>query len=218
MAGLDPYVSCFVAMPAGDPRAAEIYGAARAVLEQAPYYWRVERAADFGQDPGPWPQRRGELLGAHCYLAILGGRTDLGVLIDAGRMQALGRPMLILADADADADAAAAAPGPPPSLAGIPQARLQSNGEQLSTELASTVRQQPAWQALKGRDRYLSSALLSRDAGLSEQASEQISRHYPAWQGFLDADSAAVADQAGISRHLVNAVKATLEDLRAAQA
>jgi hypothetical protein len=209
VAGLDPYVSCFVTMPAGDPRAAEIYDAARAVLEHAPYYWRVERAADFGQEPGPWPDRRERLLGAHCYLAILGAGTDPGVLIDAGRMQALDRPMLILTGA--------AAPAPPASLAGIPRAALQSAGGQLSTEVASALGQEPGWQALNGRDRYLSSALLSRDAGLSEQASEQISRHYPTWQGFLDADAVTVAEQAGISRHLVSAVKATLEDLRAAQ-
>jgi hypothetical protein len=128
--------------------------------------------------------------------------------------------MLILTDAGAGAnpDTDAGAPGPPPSLAGIPRAGLRTAGAQLSGEVASALGQEPAWQALKGRDRYLSSALLSRDAGLSEQASEQISRHYPTWQGFLDADSAAVADQAGISRHLINAVKATLEDLRAAQA
>jgi molecular chaperone HtpG len=209
-AGLDPYVSCLVAMPAGDPRAAEIYGAVRAVLEHAPYYWRVERAAGPGQDPGAWPDHRERLLGAHCYLAILGVAADPGVLIDVGRMQALDRPLLLLSDA--------AAPAPPPGLAGIPGAGLTSAGDQLSGEVAGALGQEPGWQALTGRDRYLSSALLSREAGLSEQASEQISRRYPAWQGLLDADSATVAEQVGISRHLVNAVKATLEDLRAPQA
>jgi HSP90 family molecular chaperone len=224
-AGLDPYVSCFVTMPAGDPRAAEIYDAARAVLEHAPYYWRVERAGDFGPNPVPWPDHRERLLGAHCYLAILGAETDLGVLVDVGRMQALDRPLLILTGATE--------PGPPPSLAGIPRAVLQAAGDQaagdqaagdqaagdqLRAEVASALAREPGWRALRARDRYLSSALLSRDAGLSEQASEQISRRYPAWQGFLNADPATVADQAGISRHLVNAVKATLEDLRATQA
>ncbi|MEP7023825.1 MAG: ATP-binding protein [Actinomycetota bacterium] len=224
-AGLDPYVSCVVAVPSGDPRGTQIYDAVCQVLQDAPYYWRVRRSGDAGgsgNSAGPGQDRRARLAGAHCYLVIGSGTADPGTLIDAGWMEALGRPVLVLADAAA---------GAPAGLAGLPVAGLAEAGAGLAEaglaeagpgaglpgEIASVLGGQPGWQALRGRDRYLSEAFLSRDAGLSRQVSEQLSRHYPAWQGFLDADPAVVAEQAGISRHLVDAVKATLTDLRSPQ-
>jgi hypothetical protein len=59
---LDPYVSCFVAMSFGDPRAAEIYDAVRAVLEARPYYWAVVRADDTVEQPDLWANLKAKLL------------------------------------------------------------------------------------------------------------------------------------------------------------
>jgi hypothetical protein len=206
-AELDPYVSCFVAA-AGDARAAEIYDAVRAVLEDKPYYWRVLRAEGSQGEPARWPDARELLLRAHLHVAVLTGDAPPGVLIDVGRMQALGRPLLLLRDAGAAAL--------PAELDG-PAAELRATGDQLRAEVAAAMDREPAVQALRKRDRFLSPEVLTREASVSKQAGGQISRYYPAWRGFLHADSAEVARQAGLSRHLVDAVKETLRSLYAGE-
>jgi molecular chaperone HtpG len=207
---LDPYVSCFVAMPFNDQRATEIYEAIRAVLEDRPYFWRVVRADDDVESPGLWSNLKAKLLRAHFYIAILAGNLNPNVMIEIGRMEALGRPLLLLRDA--------AFAEPPADLQGLLHEDLHAAGAQLRNEVADALGRQQKLQELKGRDRFLSETILTRDASLSEQASRVISRRYPAWQRFLDTDSAAVADQVGISRHLVDAVKETLKALHRAEA
>jgi molecular chaperone HtpG len=204
----DPYVSCFVAMPFSDPRAAEIYDTVRAVLEDRPYFWRVVRADDNIEMPGLWPNLKAKLVRAHFYIAILTGASNPNVMIEIGRMEALERPLLILRDA--------AAPELPADLQGLLYEELKATGNQLHSEVVEALGRQQALQALKGRDRFLSETILKRDASLNEQASKQISRRYPAWQGFLDADSATVASQVGIPRPLVEAIKETLKSLHSA--
>jgi hypothetical protein len=206
----DPYVSCFVAMPFSDARAAEIYDAIRAVLEDKPYYWRVVRADDNTEMPGLWSNLKAKLLRAHCYVAVFTGDLNANVMIEIGRMEALERPLLILRDG--------AASELPADLHGLLFEELKATGSKLRGEVADALGRQQALQVLKGRDRFLSETVLTRDASLSEQASRQISRRYPAWQGFLDADSGIVASQIGIPRHLVDAVKETLRALHDAEA
>jgi hypothetical protein len=132
------------------------------------------------------------------------------VMIEIGRMEALERPLLILRDAEG--------PELPTDLQGLLYEQLNATGDPLHGQVAEALGRQQALQALKGRDRFLSETILTRDAGLSEEVARRISRRYPAWQGFLDAEPVVVAGQVGISRHLVDAVKETLKTLHSAEA
>lgn len=137
----DPYVSCFVAMPFSDPRAAEIYDAVRQVLEDRPYYWRVVRADDSTELPGLWPNLKAKLLRAHFYIALLTDPVNPNVMIEIGRMEALERPLLILRDAEA--------PELPVDLRGLLYEQLNAEGDRLHGQVADALGRQQALQALR---------------------------------------------------------------------
>jgi molecular chaperone HtpG len=205
---LDPYVSCFVAMRfSDDPRAAEIYQAVREVLEDRPFYWRVVRADDNVEDPGLWKNLRGKLLRAHCYVAILTGEPNPNVMIEIGRMEALQRPTLLLRDS--------AAAKLPADLGGLLYEELRASGADLVAEVSDAVSRHEPLRALNGRDRFLSERILTRDGGLNEQVSRELSRRYPTWQTFLTTDSHAIARAVSLNHALIDGVKETLKTLHA---
>lgn len=199
--------SCFVALPFSDQRADDIYAAVREVLEDGPYFWQVMRADDDVEAPGLWPNVKKKLLRAHCYVAVLTGELNPNVMIEVGRMEALQRPLIMLKDSGA-AD-------PPADLQGLLYEPVRAAGrEQLRAELAEILeRQKPLLSSIRPRDRYLSETVLARHASLGEQASRQISRLYPSWNGFLTTDSAVIARQAGVRVPLVDAVKQALTEI-----
>lgn len=202
---LDPYVSCFVAMPFSDSRAREIYDAVRAVLEDKPYFWRVIRADDSVETPGLWANLKTKMLRAHCFIAILTGDVNPNVMIEIGRMEAIERPLLLLRDGGA--------PPLPADLNGLLYEELRASGDRLRGEVRDALARQESLQLLTGRDRFLSETVLTRDAGLNEQVSREITRRYPTWQGFLGADVPTIAQAVGLPPRLVDAVKETLAAL-----
>ena len=183
--GLDPYVSCFVAMPFRDPRATRIYEAVRSVLEDKPFYWRVVRADDTAELPGLWDNLKAKLLRAHCYIAILNQTVNPNVMIEIGRMEALERPLVLLRDT--------AAPELPADLKGRLYAEIDPDDENLITIVRDTLNRQDALHQLTTGDRYLSDTVLKRDADLSDRVSREISRRYETWRAFLAADDDQVA-------------------------
>src|SRR5262249_15834646 len=187
--GLDPYVSCFVAMPFGDRRAAEIYEAVRGVLEARPYYWAVVRADDTVEQPGLWANLKAKLLRAHCYVAILTQELNPNVMIEVGRMEAFERPVVLLRDA--------AAADLPAALKGRLYAQLTAPGEALVREVRDAFARQEPLHALTG-DRYLSPSVLRREANLNDQVSRDISRLYRTWSAFLHADPHEVARRVNV--------------------
>jgi hypothetical protein len=191
--GLDEYVSCFTAMPFSDPRARDIYGAVRTVLEDNPYYWAVVRADDSVEQPGLWTNLKAKLLRAHCYVAILTGEVNPNVMIEIGRMEALERPLVLLRDSQA--------PDLPADLKGLLYADLSATGEALADEVREALARQEPFQALRGDgDRFLSETVLVRATGLNDQLSREISRRYKTWRAFQQADAATVARNLGL-RH-----------------
>jgi molecular chaperone HtpG len=202
-AGLDPYVSCFIAMPARDERAAAIYRAVRAVLEDTPYYWRVLRADDTVEQPGRWASLKPGLLRAHCHIAILTGRPDPNVMIEVGRQEVLQRPLLLLQDAGA-ADL-------PADLQGLPCERLSGSGRDVIAEVRDALARQDEFRGLPGA-RFLSEAALRRHGALDAEVSRAISRAFPTWSEFLQADAGQVARQFGITAPIAQAVQASLAE------
>lgn len=202
---LDPYVSCFVAMPLDDDRATGIYQAVRAVLEDHPYFWRVVRADDTAEQPGVWPNLKTKLLQTHCYIAILTGSLNPNVLIETGRMEALQRPLLLLRDA--------AAAELPANLSGLPYEELRTSGNDLIDEVRNAIVRQDNLRNLHG-SRYLSEIALMRYANLDSEVSRKISRLFPTWDEFIQADTEEVARQLGVNRLTVLIAKASLEEVQ----
>ena len=203
---LTPWASCFVALPFRDQRATEIFEALRDVVEYRPYFWQAVRADADVEMPGLWSNVKKKLLRAHFFVAILTGDLNPNVMLEIGRMEALQRPLIILRDAGA-AD-------PPADLQGLLYEQIRAAGRSdLRSEIAEMLARQQALRVLKPQQRYLSVSVLTREANLGEQASRQISRLYPVWRDFLDADETAVARQVGIPPHLVSAVKETLRGI-----
>jgi hypothetical protein len=202
--GLDPYVSCFVAMPFSDQRAAAIYEAVRAVLEDKPYFWRVVRADDSAELPGLWSNLRAKLVRAHCYVAILTGTVNPNVMIEIGRMEALERPLLLLRDA--------AAPELPADLRGLLYEELDTSGADLIDEVRQALARQDALRSMEGA-RSLSETVLTRYTKLDSQVSQAISRRYPTWQEFIDAPSDRVAHEVDLPHYIVDGVKQALTDI-----
>jgi len=200
--GLDPYVSCFVAMPFRDDRATSIYHAVRAVLEDHPYFWRVVRADDTVEQPGLWPNLKTKLLRAHCYIAILTGDLNPNVMIETGRMEALQRPLLLLRDA--------AAAELPVNLNGLLYEELSASGSDLIGEVREALVRQDRLQKLGGA-RYLSETALKRYAFLEGEVSRKISRLFPTWDEFIQADADQVARQIGANQMIVQAAQTSLQ-------
>jgi molecular chaperone HtpG len=201
--GLDPYVSCFVAMSFGDPRAAEIYEAVRTVLEARPYYCAVVRADDTVEQPGLWANLKAKLLRAHCYVAILTQSHNPNVMIEVGRMEALERPVVLLRDA--------AAADLPADLKGRLYAQLTATGEALTQEVRDAFARQEPFHALIG-DRYLSQSVLRQEANLNDQVSRDISRLYRTWSAFLQADPHEIARRVNVRPRLIEAAQEALTD------
>lgn len=202
-AGLDPYVSCFVAMPFSDDRATSIYNAVRAVLEDHPYFWRVVRADNTVEQPGLWPNLQTKLLRAHCYIAIITGGLNPNVMIETGRMEALQRPLLLLRDA--------AAAELPANLNGLLYEELRASGSDLIDEVRNAIARQDRLRNLEG-SRYLSEAALKRYASLDSGVSRKISRLFPTWDKFIRADTDQVARQIGINQMIVQAAQRSLKE------
>ena len=201
--GLDPYVSCFVAMPFSDPRADSIYNAVRGVLEDQPYFWRVVRADQSAEQPGLWPNLKAKMLRAHCYISIFTGQLNSNVMIETGRMEALQRPLLLLRDS--------AAAELPSDLQGLLYEELQATGGDLITEVRAVIGRQDRLRALQGK-RYLSESVLRRYASLDAEVSGRISHEFPTWDQFIDADADQVARQIGANRMIVQTAQTLLRE------
>jgi hypothetical protein len=196
-------------MPFNDRRAGEIYAAVREVLEDKPFYWRVVRADDSVEDRGLWSNQKAKLLRAHCYVAILTGAANPNVMIEIGRMEALERPTLLLRDHEAEQL--------PADLHGLLYAELRASGGELAAEVRDAVSRHEALRALNGRDRFLSERVLTRDGGLNDQVSREISRRCPTWRTFLGADSPTIARSVGLNPAIIDGVKQTLAALNTAE-
>jgi molecular chaperone HtpG len=199
--GLDPYVSCFVAMPFGDPRATRIYDAVRTVLEDKPFYWRVVRADDSVEQTGLWANLKAKLLRAHCYIAILTQQVNPNVMIEIGRMEALERPLVLLREINA--------PDLPADLQGLLYAEVNSDLANLDDRVRDELSRQEPLQRLNG-DRFLSESVLKRETDLNDRLSREISQKYPTWQVFLSADTGEVARRVGTRPGTIQAAQESL--------
>ena len=142
-ADLDPYVSCFVAMPFRDDA-----GQRHLPMRSAPLPRTVPTSGEWCapttlvEQPGSWANLKTKLLRAHCYIAILTGEVNPNVMIEIGRMEAIGLPLLLLRDTAAGAL--------PADLNGLLYEELRATGSDLVSEVRDALARQDRLRGLRG--------------------------------------------------------------------
>jgi hypothetical protein len=198
------YLSCAVTLPEGEPRSEEIFAAVRAVLEDGPYYWQVRRA-DSPPDGSELPMGLDEPpAGAALNVAVFAGPTlNQGVLNEASIGQILGLPQLVLIDEGQ--------PELPPSFVDVPRSTVRGGEAALLEQVLTALAGHPEVRRVRTYERYVSPSILTRVAGLQDEAAgSAISARYPTWPEFLAADTEEVARLAGTDAASVEAAKTVL--------
>ncbi|MBR7829975.1 ATP-binding protein [Actinospica sp. MGRD01-02] len=197
------YLSCSVTLPEGEPRSEEIFAAVRSVLEAKPYYWQVLRADSPSADPDLPPDLDAPPAHAALNVAVFAGpRLNQGLVNEVSISQILGQPQLILCDEGH--------PALPASFADVPQQTVHGLGAVLRKGVRSGLAEHPEVNRVRAYERYLSPSVLAWCAGLEESVGEAVSRRYPTWSEFQEADSADVARAVDIDVALVEAAKSGL--------
>jgi molecular chaperone HtpG len=205
---LTEHVSCFVALPYGEEHADRLYRALKEVLEKRPYYWQLVRADDSVEQPGLWENLRNKMTRAHCFIAIISGNNP-NVMIEVGRMEALGRPILLLQQAE---------DGPLPSdlMGRLYEVIGNDDGHELAERVRETLRKQSAFTAQRGEP-FLSTRLLIQ-GGLSEDVAASVANEFSSCRAFVAADPEAVARQLGLAIRLVGLAQEIVADVLTTQA
>ncbi len=196
--GLTSYVSCFVAMPYTDQRAKRLYDALKRVLEDVPYCWQVSRADDSVELPGLWDNLRSKLTRSHCFIAIITDENP-NVMIEVGRMEALGSPLLLLQQDEHGRL--------PTDLAGrLYEVIPDGDPLALRQRVQGVLDRQKTFCARQG-EAFLSETLLSAQ-GLGEEVARLLSRAYTTCRRLTEADPGTDAVQLGLAAELLTAAQA----------
>lgn len=197
------YVTCFVAMPFSEA-ARPVFEALRAVLEDMPYCWRVTRADTAMHKAMLWENVRAHMAQAHCFIADV-SEPNANVMLEIGRMEVLGRPLLLLQREGS--------PELPADLRGHVVARYSGEGKPLEDGLRTAVENYPDLRRQRG-ERYLSEALLRRLApALLPEAIRQLKAPHETWNDFLAADDAHLAERIKVPPSFVEHMKNELARL-----
>ena len=182
------WVTCFVAMPFVE-EAKGVLAALRAVLEDVPYLWQVTRADSSARQVMLWENVRAHMTAAHCFVADVSDQNP-NVYIEVGRMEALGRPLLLLKREGT--------PDLPADLRGHLHVTYPA-GEGLAARLREEIPKQLAFVAPRG-DHYLSETVLHACAHelMVGTALQKIAGAYETCEDFLAANPADVARRLGL--------------------
>ena len=199
---LTPYVQCFVAMSYSQPWAAKVGESLRAVLETAPYYWRVIRADDRTTDAVLWNNIKNQMLSSHCFVALVGD-DNLNVCVEIGRMEAIGRPMLLVKGASREL---------PSDLDGRLYVDLDPTAPDLQKALADEVSKNDMFRDQLGVP-YLSRSALE-ECGVGGAATERIMSMFETWDAYLSAEAEDIAKVTNINPALARAIQVQLGEMR----
>lgn len=199
---LTPYVQCFVAMSYSEPWAAKVSEALRSTLEGYPYYWKVIRANEKTVDAVLWNNTKTQMLQSHCFVALLGD-DNLNVCIEIGRMEAIGRPMLLIKGAPSKL---------PTDLDGRLFIEIDPNSSDMRKPLAEEISRNDMFRDQLGVP-YLSRTALD-ECGVGGETVTRIMRAFETWDEYLDTDADQIARVTGINPALARAVQVQLGEMR----
>jgi molecular chaperone HtpG len=207
---LTRWVTCFVAMPFKKETEA-VFPALREVLEDVPFLWQVTRADTVGYDAMLWANIKSHMLRSHCFVADVSD-ANLNVYIEVGRMEALGRPLVLL-KRDGTPDL-------PADLKGHLYAAYGGAGQEMVDRLRQEIMKLPAFVGQKG-ERFLSETVLrrcTREIGLGEVAVHKLAEAFQTCDDFLAADAVTTGKRLGLGgggtvRDAQEALKGYLEKM-----
>lgn len=195
---LTRYVQCFVAMDFKDDWAASVYRCVRTILEGVPFHWRVLRADDQRDDPALWSNTKKKILESHCFVGLLGGE-NFNVAFELGRIEAIGRPVLLLNRKGSRVAS---------DLGDRLFVEVDPEHPDLSAFLRDEIFKDAAFRNQVG-DRYLSAVSLEA-CGVSAAVAKSLMESYSTWQDLFGADPDAVASRLSLSSTLVKSVQEQL--------
>ena len=209
---LPRWVTCFVAMPFKKETEA-VYPALKEVLEDAPFLWQVTRADAQTYEANLWENIKAHMVRAHCFVADISD-GNLNVYLEVGRMEALGRELLLLKREGT--------PDLPADLRGHLHVQYGGAGPAMVEALRAEILKRKRFVEQRG-EHYLSETVLRRCAGdqVAEAAIRKIAAAYDTCDDFLAADAGEVARRLTLGRGGVEdaqgALKAYLERMPAAR-
>ncbi len=194
-------VTCFVAIPFRNESTA-LYVALCEVLEDAPFCWNVVRADAATHEPMLWANVRAHMAKAHCFVADVSD-SNPNVLIEVGRMEALGRPLLLLKKDGAEEV--------PADLRGHICEGYGGYGDGLVERVREAIRKRPSFTEQKG-EKFLSETLLRKSAGhlLSAAVIQKLAEGFEACEDLLAVSPATAEQRHGIEAPLVEMAQKAL--------
>jgi molecular chaperone HtpG len=198
---LTPYVQCFVAMSYSQPWAAKVSESLHSILEAAPYYWRVIRADDKTTDAVLWNSIKNQMLGSHCFVALVGDDNP-NVCVEIGRMEAIGRPMLLVKGAPSDL---------PSDLKGRVYIEIDPDARDLQKILSGEISKNDMFRDQLGLP-YLSKAALE-ECGVGGEAGTRIMAAFETWDAYLAAEVDEIARITNVNPALARAVQVQLGEM-----
>jgi hypothetical protein len=176
-----------------------VYSKLKEILERKPYYWRVLRADDQVTDASLWQNIKKHMVVSHCYIALVGDQNP-NVAIEIGRMEAIGRPLLLVKRRDGEL---------PTDLAGRLYIEVDADAMDLRAQLEDQVAKHEFFKHQLG-ERYLSSGVLG-EIGVGEAATRALMDLCGTWQDLIAADAAVLARESGLGESFVRAIQHELE-------
>ena len=193
------WVSCFVAMPYGDPKSELVYRALEAILEDEPYFWNLIRADEQTVDARLWKNVGSQMEQAHCFIAIISNQNP-NVMVEVGRMEAHERALLLLNERGA--------PKPPQDLRERLYVEYDSTSEKLISDIRDALMRQTEFISQKGEP-YLSYTFLNKSGDLGDKACRQLVREFNACNDLLIADPVEIGRRLAVNPKVIE----TAQDL-----
>ena len=196
-------ITCFVAMPFNNHRRDRLYSALEQILEDEPYFWNLIRADETVADARLWKNVAAQIESAHCHIAEVTEHNP-NVMIEIGRMEAYGRPVVLIKQKNA--------PSPPADLRERLHVEYDGEGDNLVENLREDIAKQKQFVNQQGEP-YLSVTLLKKIQGLSEQFCKKIADQYESCTDFISASPEQVSEKLGINVLFIKAAQEYIQSI-----
>jgi len=150
-----------------------------------------------------WKNVAAQIESAHCYIAEVTEHNP-NVMIEIGRMEAYGRPVVLIKQKNA--------PSPPADLRERLHVEYDGEGDNLVENLREDIAKQKQFVNQQGEP-YLSVTLLKKIQGLSEQFCKKIADQYESCTDFISASPEQVSEKLGINVLFIKAAQEYIQSI-----